>query len=708
MTSPEIRSMKASFAFVAAALSAASTAPLQAQAVRASGQVPDITVTATPLGSSLFELAAPASVLEGPALRIRSAGTLGETINNMPGVSSTYFGPNASRPVIRGLDGDRIRILQNGVGSLDASSLSFDHATTIAPITVDQIEVVRGPAALMYGGNAVGGVVNVIDKRIPSAPVMGFGGSLDARFGGAERESTGAAAIDGGNGRLAVHADYYGRSTGELRVPGFQRSEFDRENGAVPPYCKGDEPKGYVCNSSSRSEGGAVGASATWERGHAGLSLGNFRSNYGTVAQPSVRIGMRSDTWNFSSETRELGQFLNTLRVKFGHTDYQHTEFDSGVAQTTFKNKGYEARAELTHNAWGPFSGGAFGIHLGKSDFSAVGAESLIPLTRSRTDAVFAFEELSLGNLKLSLGGRFEQASVRSEGGGPNEADPALALFGAPRYGAARQRAFNLMSGSFGAVYRLSPAYALATNLSFTERAPTYYELFANGPHAATGAYEIGNAGFNKEKSTAFDVALRYREGGSSFSVGAFYNRFRDFITLAATGRQKDENGDPALAGAEVFNEYAYRQVPAVFQGFEAEARHTLFSRADSTLVADARADYVHATNQATGEAIARVAPLRLGFGLTWFAGRWTARGEINTAASQHRVPQSQNERQTGEYALVNAQLSYRFNAGATRGLAFVKVANIGNSTARLATSQLREIASLGARALTAGVRFDF
>jgi iron complex outermembrane receptor protein len=232
--------------------------------------------------------------------------------------------------------------------------------------------------------------------------------------------------------------------------------------------------------------------------------------------------------------------------------------------------------------------------------------------------------------------------------------------------------------------------------------------LFANGPHAATGAYEIGNAGFNKEKSTAFDVALRYREGGSSFSVGAFYNRFRDFITLAATGRQKDENGDPALAGAEVFNEYAYRQVPAVFQGFEAEARHTLFSRADSTLVADARADYVHATNQATGEAIARVAPLRLGFGLTWFAGRWTARGEINTAASQHRVPQSQNERQTGEYALVNAQLSYRFNAGATRGLAFVKVANIGNSTARLATSQLREIAPLGARALTAGVRFDF
>ena len=695
---------------VAAIILFAIVVPLKAQVLQAPGPAAQVIVTGSPLGSSLFELALPASVLEGDTLRTRAAGTLGETLNSLPGVSSTYFGPNASRPVIRGLDGDRVRLLQNGVGSLDASSLSFDHATTIEPIAVERIEVIRGPAALLFGGNAVGGVVNVIDKRIPTTPISGFTGALEARAGGAERESAGAVAIDGGNGRIAIHADYYGRRTGDLRVPGFQRSEFQRENSATQPapYCNGDEPRGTTCNSSASAEGGAFGASATWERGYAGLSFGNFRSTYGTVAEPTVRIGMRSNTWNFASETRELGRFFNTLRMKLGHTDYQHTEFDAGVAQTTFKNKGFEGRAELTHNAWGPFSGGAFGVQLGKSDFSALGAESLIPVTQSRADALFAYEELPIGNLKLSFGGRYERASVRSEGGGPNEADPARALFGSPRYGAARNRAFNLISGSLGAVYKLTPVYALAANLSYTERAPTYYELFANGPHAATGAYEIGDPSFNKEKSTAIDIALRYRDGGNSFSVGAFYNRFRDFITLAATGRIKDEDGAVPPAANQTFNESVYRQVPAVFQGYEAEGRTTLYSGAGSTLVADARADFVHAANKATGEPIARVAPLRVGLGLTWFSGRWTARGEVNSAASQRRVPQSQNERQSGEYALFNAQVGYRFNAGPTRGLAFVKLSNIGNTTARLATSQLRETVPLGARALSAGVRFEF
>jgi len=700
--------MKTSRNLAAATLTAVLAPHLQAQGVPANPPAADVTVTSSPLGSSLFELAAPASVMEGPALRMRAAGTLGETINNMPGVSSTYFGPNASRPVIRGLDGDRIRILQNGIGTQDASSLSFDHATAVEPITLERIEVVRGPAALMYGGNAVGGVVNVIDKRIPTGPISGFGGSVEARAGGAERESAGAVSLDGGNGQLAMHADYYGRRTGNLRIPGFQRSEFDRQNGAAVPYCNGDEPVGYTCNSGSRSEGGAVGASATWDNGYAGLSFGNFRSNYGTVAEPAVRIGMRSNTWNAASEVRELGQFFKTLKLKFGQTDYQHTEFDAGVAQTTFKNKGHEGRVELTHAAWGPFSGGAIGAQFGKSDFSAIGAESLIPITQSRADAMFAYEEMIAGKLRLSFGGRFERASVRSEGGGPNEADPARALFGAPRYGGAQQRDFNLGSGSLGAVYRLTPAYALAANLSYTERAPTYYELYANGPHAATGAYEIGNAGFNKERSTAVDLSLRYRQGGNSFSAGVFYNRFQDFITLAATGQQKDEDGAVPPVGAERFNEFVYRQVPAVFQGFEVEGRHTLISSPGSTLVVDARSDYVHATNKNTGEPIARVAPLRFGLGLTWFTGPWTARGEINTAASQRRVPQSQNERQTGEYALINAQLSYRFSTGAARGLAFVKLSNLGNVTARMATSQLREIAPLGGRALSAGVRFDF
>ena len=689
-----------------AALILCSPANLWAQSLRADGPPPEVTVTGNPLRSNLFELAPPASVLEETQLRMRATGTLGETISHLPGVGATYFGPNASRPVIRGLDGDRVRILQNGVGMLDASSLSFDHATTVDPIVVERIEVVRGPAALLYGGSAVGGVVNVIDKRIPRQALEGVAGSVDARLGGAERERAGAVSVQAGNGALALHTDLYRRSTGDLRVPGFQRNQWARENGAAVPYCKGREPYRVACNSSSTAEGGAIGGSLTWDSGHAGLSLGSYRSNYGTVVEPGVRIDMRNDTWNFDSEARELGGFFDTLRMKFGHTDYRHVEFDTGVAQTTFTNRGHEARIELTHRAWGPFSGGAFGLQSGRFAFAAVGSEALIPDTSNRADALFGYQELSAGRLKLALGMRVEGASVRSAGGGPNEADPLSANFGNPRFGAAQTRSFNLTSGSLGAVYRLDAGHVLAANLSYSERAPTYNELFANGPHAATGAYEVGNPAFAKERSTAIDASWRHRHGGHTYSIGAYYHRFADFITQASTGRMKDENGDPALLGADRFNEFVYRQVPAVFKGFEAEGRFTLLSGPGSTLTADARADYVHATNLATGEPLPRVAPLRVGAGLTWFTGRWTLRGELQSAASQRRVPAG--ERASGEYVLINANAGVRFSVGPTRGLAFVKLTNLGNVSARVATSQLRDIVPLGARALTMGVRFDF
>jgi iron complex outermembrane receptor protein len=701
--------MKCRFPRLALAVAGVVASHSYAQVVRSQAPAPEVVVTGSPLGSGLFDLASPATVLEGSQLKARASGTLGETLNQMPGVSSTYFGPNASRPVIRGLDGDRVRILQNGVGAADASSLSVDHATAIEPIAVERIEVIRGPAALMFGGNAVGGVVNVIDRRIPMAAIGGISGALEARVGGAERERAGAATLEAGNGAFAMHADAYARSTGDLRIPGFQRSQWARDNAfPAPSYCNGNEPMGRTCNSSSRSEGGAVGGSATWEHGYLGFSLGSFRSNYGTVIEPDVRIDMHNNTWNLAGEVGDLGGILGSVRLKLGHSDYSHTEFNAGLAQTTFTNKGYEGRVEITHVAWGPFSGGAVGVQSNRFDFTALGAESLIPPTRTQADALFAYEEIQSGRLKLSFGWRHEAASVRSLGGGPNEADPQMALFGTPRYGAAQTRNFNPASGSFGAVYRLGDAYALAGNLSYTERAPTYYELFANGPHAATGAYEVGNAGFTKEKSTALDLALRYREGGNSFSVSAFHNRFRDFIALAATGRRKDENGDPALAGNEQFNEFVYRQVPAVFQGFEAEGKFSVFSRPGSSLVADVRTDFVHATNQATGEPIARVAPMRIGGGLNWYTGAWTLRGEFNAAAAQHRTPQSQAERQTGEYVIANAYAGYQFRIGQSHGLAFLKLNNIGNATARMATSQLREIAPLGGRALQAGVRLDF
>ena len=356
--------------------------------------LPEVIVTGNPLGSGLFEMVQPASVLSGQALNARRAGTLGETLSAEPGISATEFGPNASRPVIRGLDGDRIRIMQNGTGSIDASSLSFDHATTIDPLVAERIEVVRGPGALLYGGSAIGGVVNVIDNRIPTAPITGVGGRAELRGASADSERSGVAVVEAGNGQVAIHADGYKRTTDDVAIPGFARSARQRAIDALrnPTLV---QPYGRLPNTFSQSEGGALGGSLTWDKGYAGLSLGSFRSTYGTPADETVKLDMRKDTIDLGGEARGLGTFVDTIKFRLNHTDYEHSEKDkdSGDIHTTFKHKGYEGRLEAQHAAIGPLKG-AFGVQFGRLDFSALGDEAFVPQTRSNSNALFLFEEL--------------------------------------------------------------------------------------------------------------------------------------------------------------------------------------------------------------------------------------------------------------------------------------------------------------------------
>ncbi|HTD89759.1 MAG TPA: TonB-dependent receptor plug domain-containing protein, partial [Burkholderiales bacterium] len=268
-------------------------------------QLPPVVVTGNPLGSELFGLVSPTSVLEGTNLFLQRRSTLGETLNDLPGVSSTYFGPNASRPVIRGLEGDRIRILSNGSSVLDASSLSNDHAVPIDPLVVERVEVVRGPATLFYGGNAVGGVVNVIDNRIPQEPVNGARGRVEGRLGGAEREKAGGAMLEIGNGRLALHADAYTRDTDDLKIKGPN----------ISPRLQAIDPartvvNGTLPNSASQSKGGALGGALTWDKGYVGLSFASYDSIYGTVAEPEVTIDMTSQRWDAGGEVRDIGSFI--------------------------------------------------------------------------------------------------------------------------------------------------------------------------------------------------------------------------------------------------------------------------------------------------------------------------------------------------------------------------------------------------------------
>ena len=678
--------------FVLAAL------PAAAQVLHSDAAPPTVTVTGNPLGSSLFEQVAPVSTLESPEIQLRAQGSLGETLNHTPGVSSTYFGPGASRPVIRGLDGDRVRILQNGTGTIDASALSPDHAVPVEPLGVERIEVVRGPAALFYGGSAVGGVVNVITNRIPEKAVIGPQGSFNSRFGGAESERGAAALVEIGNGRFALHTEGFSRQTSDLKIPGFARSARQRAADAAAV----DQPFGRLPNTSSQTAGGAVGGSLTWDKGYAGLSYTNHSTNYGSPAERNVRIDLHSDRYDLGAEVRELTGFVTRLKFKGGYTDYVHREINGGIVGTNFLNKGYEMRVDATHAPITLFNGaaikGAFGVQTGKHRFSALGDEAFIPPTLTDSTALYLFEEMALGAGKINFGTRYERTGVKAD------ASPALldASTGAARFPNDQSRNFNASSHSLGAFYPAGPL-GLSANLSRTERAPTYSELFAYGPHAATGTYELGNAAFNAEKSTALDLGVKWKAGAHSAAVAAYRTRFDNYITGFSTGQNRDADGTLNATGD--FREFRLRQAPARFAGFEAEARMRLLER-PGTLYLEVKADSVSATNLTTGEPLPRIPANRFGAGLNYATGAWNVKLEGTRTSAQIRAPAGENP--TGGYTIINASGSYRFNIGPTRIMAWVKATNLGNREARAATSILRDRVPLGGRALQAGIHLDF
>lgn len=692
--------------------SQAAAPPRAAPNESAPAELSTVIVTANPLGSNLFDLVPPVSVLGGQQLWLRKRSTLGETLNDLPGMSSTYYGPNVSRPIIRGLDADRIRILQNGTGTLDASALSFDHAVAVDPMMIDRIEVVRGPAALLYGGSAVGGVVNVIDNRIPVEPVNGVHGSAEARFGGAEHETGGGLKMEAGNERFALHVDGYSRDTDDLKIPGAAvssrlRALSDAGQRSVPQELL--DAQGRLPNSASRSNGGAIGATAFFDKGSLGLSYSAFDANYGTVAEPTVTIDMKSTRWDLAGELHNLDGFLKSVKFKYGQTDYEHKELDDGVIGTTFKNNGYESRLEAVHRPLGSLTG-SFGLQLNNFDFSALGDEAFIPLTNTDSKAGFLYEELPIGRLKLNFGGRVEKTDVKSEGGGPvpfGQADP--------RFGPAQQRSFTGTSVGVGGLYNFTPDLALAVNLSSTQRAPTFSELFANGPHAATGVYEFGDPTFGKERSRSIDAALRFRSGVNSGSAGVYYTKFSNFITEFMTGNTRGADGEinppdagdgtSANTGEEILPEVAFRAVPAVFRGFELQGRFRIFERS-GTLDLELRADYTKAYNTATDTPLPRIAPLRFGGGLIYALDNIGARLDVTRVQGQDRI--SANELATDGYTMVNASASYRFNASLMKWEAFIRASNLLDVEARNHVSFLKDIAPLPGRAVQVGLRAVF
>ena len=656
----------------------------QAPAAPSAAVLPDVVVTGNPLRTNLSP--APVSVLSGDELVLRRASTLAETLNGLPGVSSSWFGPNANRPVIRGLDGERVRVLSNAGASLDASTLSFDHAVPIDPLFVERIEVLRGPGALLYGGSAIGGVVNALDNRIPKAPVNGVGGSAELRLGGAENERGSAALVEAGNGNFAVHVDAFGRRTSDLRVPRYTPVE----DGVL----QGEATR--VRNSAARTRGGALGGAWTFGTGHLGASVDTYDSRYGVVAEPDVLIQMKRDHFGLSGEARELGGPIRTARVQLNHTRYQHEEIEgSGAIGTTFKTRGTEARVELEHAPLGPVRG-LVGAQAEDFDFSALGEEAFVPSTRTRRQAVFVTEALDWSLGTLSAGVRFEHAKVSSEG----DADPAM-----PKFGVAAQRSFSLRSASIGNVWKLAPQWSLHTTFSASERAPTSFELYANGVHAATGTFELGDPALATERGNNIDLAVEWKSGTDRLRLGAYSASFSRFIALEATGNDVTQTADDG--SVTTFPEYAFRSVRAKLNGIEIEGRHRLLA-SPWTLDLSGKLDFTRARNADTGEALPRIAPMRVALGLDAGAGPWSGRIELEHAAAQDRVPATDSR--TAGYSLLSLALSRQFSWGTRRALWFVKLNNATDKLAYNASTieTVRGLAPLPGRSVKTGVRVDF
>ena len=659
-----------------------------------------VVVTGNPLGRD--SLSQPSAVLAGEGLALRRSGTLGDTLDGLAGVSATGFGPQASRPIIRGLDGDRIRLLDNGGASADASNLSFDHAVAIDPLVIERVEVLRGPAALLYGGNATGGVVNTLDNRIPRFALTQLGGRAELRLGGAAADRAASALVEGGAGGLNWHVDAGQRRSSDLRTPRFS----PLADGVAQPEAK------RVANSAGRSESAAVGGSWADDRGFIGLALDGYRNHYGVTVEPDVTIRMRRERLALAGERRQLdgplGQLFSQVEFQASSTRYQHQELEGdGAVGTTFKSRGQDLRLQLRQVAVGPWQG-VVGLQSERLDFSALGEEAFVPDTRSRSTALFALQELQAGPATLSAGLRLERSRVSSDG---DDAGSTEARFGAPD-----QRRFSPRNLLLGLSLPLGSGWTATTTAGSTQRAPAYYELYANGLHVATGAFEIGDPMLGVERSRHAEAGLAWQDSDrrSSARLQLWHTRFANYIALMATlpppvpDMTSSAARRPSEADAADAPVYRFMAVPATLRGLELEGRHRLL-QAGWTLDGTATLDLVRGVQRDTGEPLPRLAPWRTTLGLVAGLDSWQLGGQVRHLGAQNRVPAG--ETPTDGATLVDLWAGWQTRLPGGSSLQWgLKLANLGNALAYNASAMptARWLAPAGGRSLSGTLRLTF
>ena len=650
-------------------LLAAATLALSAQE-SAPQQLKPVVIKGSAIGGQVTAVT-PTLQLSGAGLEALSVATLGDVLADIPGVASSYFGPNSGRPVIRGLEGDRLKIAQNGTSSLDASSASPDHAVSVDPLTIREVQVLRGPAALLYSSSILGGVVNVIDNRIPVERLpRAF--TLFGRAGSADGLRSLSALAEGSAGDFAFHLDGFTKSTTDLSTP-----------------------IGRIADTASDSQGAGFGVSRVGPSGYIGLSYSGLDSTYG-VTEPGIEIGLRQRRWDLAGAVNAPAAALKSVSYKLGVSDYTHSEFDGGVAGSTFANQGWDGRVDFELTKIGSLEG-VVGLQSGRFDFSVVGDEAFLPTTRNANDALFGSFVQSLStDSRLRYGFRVESAKVSAD---------AWTHEGLVSNPAAASASFTPASLALAWVKDLNAQWATTFSLTRTERAPNFQELFADGPHIGTDAYEVGNRALGKEQGFGLELELAKTHGAVSGSFSVYYNRFSSFIAQQANGQGPDLtlNGGDDHSGLA---RYDFVSVPADFFGAETKINYQLHDTATSKLGLEFFGDFVRASNRDTSEALARISPGRIGAALHGLQSGWSWRLDATYHLAQNHL--ATDETPTAGYTMVGASLGHDFKLAGTDARFTLRLTNLFDVEARNASSFIKDALPLPGRGVEAGLKLSF
>lgn len=663
-------------------LAASGLSVLAGPALAQTTRVGEVVVTATPLQRPANEVATPVIQLTGEELVRRRQATLGDTLAGLPGVNSDTFGGGASRPVIRGQTAPRVKVLSDSSEMMDASAVSPDHAVTTEPLLLKSIEVLTGPSALLYGGGAVGGAVNLVDSKVPDAvPADGLEGVAEVRAGTNARERAGVVGVTAGQGPFAVRLEAAGRDSDDYkadwglgRVPGTHNESSTLSAGAS---LIGE--KGYIGAAFTRQESryGLPGHEHEYESCHphgatlhcGGHDEGDEDHDHAEGGDDVPVVRLESDRFDLRGEYRDPIAGIERVKLRAGVTDYRHDEVDEGEIATTFRNKGWDGRLEVTH---APFAGwrGVVGLQTADSEFSAEGEEAFLPRTDTRATGLFVYEELTAGDWRIELAARRDWQEIDAVGRPSSSHDPA--------------------SFSAAAVWTFAPDYSLSLSATRSQRAPSAQELYARGVHLATNTYEIGDPTLDVETANTIDLTLRRTAGDTTFTLGIYQQRIDGYVFADTLDQFED------------FRLIRYTQRDARFTGVDGEIKHSF----SPVLSAAIFGDYVEAELTDGGGPLPRIPAARLGFHLD---AVWRGfSGEVEYAHTFKQDDIAAFETATPGYDMLNATVSKTLPMGDRAFEVYVRGTNLLDDLAYNHASFITRAAPLPGRTLVAGMRASF